>query len=533
MKKKNRNILIGVIFVFLLVGTLFYFSTKQSVLSFSKVNVGLDGQVNWVYLGSASNPGESYYWTYFPGKYTKSDGTQITPQKSIKLEVNPEQPLCKYQLNHKTLPFGFLGLSKVDYYELNNPEKSINVRFTDDNTGQTKILDGTTLSAGTTSNQIQFNANGGKLTIETQGLLAGKYNCPEYSNTVMIKFDNGQYGFYKRDSFTNYFSSHSGIDYSIIQSLFSNKKTFDNQVGQDNTFTNSFKSYPSLNSDGTLITGSINFGYPLFTITGDQKYFASTTYLPPKDAKPIINSISIPSKIQEGDTNSMIVTLTNNGAKGNVLISVNSNDLSISPSSINLFLDKTGSQTFNIIASKNTGYHSGKVQVCAISQFEGEINCNSKSFHYTVTQKPSQTYCGDGICQTNENNATCPLDCNIINPKPSSIPSSSGQCGAWISLPKFLGGGTIIPDIFCLIGNLFAPIKWIIAILSGILAGIFGFKVSGDLIGKKKKDKWIPIVLGITLAGAIFGLIFIYFWWGVVTLIILGLIKWAIPKIPK
>ena len=102
-------------------------------------------------------------------------------------------------------------------------------------------------------------------------------------------------------------------------------------------------------------------------------------------------------------------------------------------------------------------------------------------------------------------------------------------CEAWVKIP--FTDKTLIPNLFCLINNLITPFKWILAILGGILAGVVGFKFSGDVIGKKKKDKWIQIVIALALAVSVGALIFIYFWFGVATLVILGIIKFVIPGI--
>ncbi len=524
--KKSTTILSIVLGLFLIAILIYSFGGfKQSFLSLSTVSVGTDGQVYWVYTATATSPGETYNWIYLPSGFTKTDGTQITPQKSISLSVTPRQPLCNYQLTPKTQSYGLLGLSSVTYYQLNNPEKKINVDFTDQNTGTTQTLDGTVQSS------VTFNANGGSLVVQTQGLLSGKFNCPEYSNEILLKFGNGQYGFYKYSDFKTYFDSNifkTSPAEQLVQTLFLSQNNFNQQVGQDSTFTNSFSAYPSLS--GNVVTGSINFGFPVFTISANQKYFASTSYLPPTNAKPVISSISIPSQIQQNSQSSIIVNLINNGNNGNTIITPSSSDLTFSPSSINLILGTSGSQTFNVESSNNVGSHTGTVQVCAVDQFQGNTNCNSKSFSYTITQAPANTFCGDGICQTNENNATCPSDCHIITPSPT--PNQPGQCGAWVSLPAFLGGGTLIPNLFCLIGNwfnnLFAPLKWILAIIGGLLSGLLGYKFSGEFF-KKKKEQWISIVLGIVLGIGMGILIFVYFWWGLLTLIVLAIIKGVVP----
>ena len=175
--------------------------------------------------------------------------------------------------------------------------------------------------------------------------------------------------------------------------------------------------------------------------------------------------------------------------------------------------------------NNNIGNNQIEVKVCAVNQFGGNTNCVTKTKSFEITETPANTYCGDGTCQSNEDKARCPTDCDIINPiPPKPIPPKPDTCGAWISMPSFLGGGTILPDIGCELNNLFKPLIWIFALIGGLLAGLFGFKTTENLV-KNKKEKWISIVAGVAIAIAIFSLIFIFFWWGIVTLILLGIIK--------
>lgn len=522
-KNKKLYLIFGIILLVGLIFGAYYYTTSQTAIAFSTANVGTDGQVYWIWYGSASTPGDTYNWNFAPSTYLFQNGTQVKATKSASIQVNPEQPLCNYQLTQQTKNYGLF--SKVTYYELNNPQKVANVNFKDINTGITKKID------TTTQNTVTFDANGGKLTIESQGLLGGQFNCPSYSNTVLVKFDNGQYAFYKQDQFDNYFqTNYLSLKDIIFQSLFKSPSNLDSAIGQDKTFTDTFKSYPLLSPDGSTVTGAINLGYGSFTITGNQKYFASTTYNPPQDAKPRISSISIPSQIQQNSQNSFIVYLTNSGQTGNVIVTTSSDVLSILPTSTNVLLSNTGTTpvVFNVVGSNIAQSGKINIQVCAVNQFQGNINCVSQSKSITITQAPAKTFCGDGICQANENNATCPADCNIITAGQTQ-PTQTGVCGAWIKLPKILGGKTILPDLFCLVNNLVKPIKWIIGLIAGFLGGLFAFKL-GENEFKKKKDKWIPIALGLLIGGSIIALVIIYFWYGIIALGIFALIKWVLPK---
>lgn len=527
--KKNSKIILGVVLIFLVLGGLFYFSTKQSVLSLSKINVGNDGQVYWTWFASGTQSGGTYYWDYTPKKYIKKDGSGIiiTPKSALSLIVKADPTSCNYQLSKKSKNYGIFGLSTITYYELNNPSMIANVHITDRSTGETKKIDATIANS-----RAIFYANGGSVVVEAQGVLSAKINCPEYSNVVALRFGNGQYGFYKENKFLNYFSGSN-----ILDTIFASKSNFDSKIGQDKTFSNSFDNFPKLSINENVVRGDVKIGYPTFTISANQKYFKSTSYIPPKNAKPKIESINLLDKIQQGTQSSMVVNLINEGENGDVIIKTSSDIFDVSPSSTTTLLKNSKSVPFNLIAKNIVDCGKINVEVCAGNQFSGNVNCVSDYANSCITEKPTETFCGDGICQPNENSALCPTDCNIINPPTETKTEKTDECGAWVSFPTLnlgitkIEGFTIIPNLFCIIDNFFSPLKWILAILGGLLAGLFGFKMAGDLAGRKKRNRWIPIVAGLILAGSIGALIFIYFWWGISTLIILSILKGVVPGI--
>lgn len=419
----------------------------QSILSVSNVNVGTDGKVYWTYYASASKPGETYtFSTSTPAPYNNG-GTTVTPKTSFSLSITPQYPLCNYQLTSSTYNQNFLFGKQIPYYALNNPEKVANVDITNSNTGETKTLDGTTQTSTT------FNSNGGTLAVETQGLLSGKFNCPAYSNDILIKTSNG-YGIYKYSDFITYFSN-AGNTNTI--------SAFISRYSQDNAFTNTFQSFPILSSDSSTLSGPINLGFVTFTITADQNYFKSTYYTPPADAKPQITSISSPSQIQQGSQNSFTVYMSNIGSSGQVLITPTSNVVSISPSSINYNLGNSGSYSFNIVGQDSVGSGNINVQVCAVNQFAGNTNCVSKSVSIQVTEKPANTFCGDGICQANENKATCPSDCNNLGTGGSTLQCSKFQ---HIAPELKLGPFTFLSER-CVLNS-----GWIVLIVLGVIIGI-------------------------------------------------------------
>lgn len=415
------SILIGI----LLIGGIIYlvlFSKQQSVLSVSSVNVGQDGKVYWVFYASANKPNEQYLFTSNPSTYTKSDGTQVTPKSPLTLVISPSQPNCVYQSTQREQKYN-LGLSKFTYYVLNNPTKNIDVEITDRN-GVIKTLDGTSVNSIT----ISDTDGKGSVTVESQGLLSGKYNCPNYDNVVVYTAKDGQTGYFYLSEWNSYFGTGAGSKLGTIPSTLSSFQS-NTKLNYNTGFTNSFISLP--NYDDTKVTGGINFGYPTFTITTDQDYFNSVVYIPPKNADPRIDDINAPSKIEQDSSSSGTVDISNRGNSGTVYLSINSDVFSISGFQSNFKLDTSKTISFTIKAPNTIKCGDINVQVCSTSQFSSNT-CDTDKINICTVEKQKQEdiTCGDDICSSSETQATCPTDCGT-----GSVPDNTLEC-KWFETQK-------------------------------------------------------------------------------------------------
>jgi hypothetical protein len=401
MKKSNKKFVwIGLgIFIILIIGAIVLTTslTKESVLGVSNVNVGTDGKVYWLLTASANSPGEQYVFTSTPSKYTKTDGTTVTPKEGITLVINPKVPQCVYQSQLVTKK-NILGITLGSYYVFNNPEKVIDIDFTDRD-GQTKTLDATTVQSLT----IQDSDGNGKLVIQTQGSLSGKIDCSNYDNVAMMINNKGEKAFYYKNEIDQYIGSLSSI-WNVLNLP---------SITRNTAFTNK---YSKVTWDGSnLIAENSNLGYGVFTVTADQDYFDSVVVIPSIPANPKISSINLPSEINADGSGSMVVQLTNSGDKGTVEITTTSSTVSISPSSANLVLDKTGSYSFTLKAGSSEKCGNVNVKVCSTSQFTSS-NCDSKSESICIVSQDVvvKEECGDGTCQSSETTLTCPSDCKEV-----------------------------------------------------------------------------------------------------------------------
>ena len=140
------------------------------------------------------------------------------------------------------------------------------------------------------------------------------------------------------------------------------------------------------------------------------------------------------------------------------------------------------------------------------------------------------------------NLSTCPNDCQIgkeicgngIDDDRDGLIDSddpdcqiNNECGAWISL----FGKTIIPDLFCIINNFIQKLKINFASIVGILGGLLGALYMRKPL-ENNKNKWIVLGLTAIVLGLTIGyLAYLFFWWILLTLSILALIKAFIPGI--
>lgn len=105
-------------------------------------------------------------------------------------------------------------------------------------------------------------------------------------------------------------------------------------------------------------------------------------------------------------------------------------------------------------------------------------------------------------------------------------PENGEICGAWIKLPKFLGGATIVPDLWCILNNWIKEFKIIFAVVMGFLSGIIGGFLFNSLIRKVGyKVLWPAFVSALVIGLAIGFLAYFYFWLALISLVILVIVR--------
>ena len=440
-------------------GLIFIFASSnlQSVFSVSSVNVGSDGKVYWVVTGSANSNSPEIY-TFTPSKYTFTDGsgTTVTPKDNLMVATSKVNTQCVYQ----TTKGSYLNplFQTRYYYTLNNPQKVANVDFTDGNE-KTQRLDGTVVQ----EISISDNDGSGKIRIQTQGLLSGKYNCPNYENVIIFEGDSNYYDRLKWENNRD----------KILNTAFTNTLT-------------------SVKFEGGNVIGEIPIGNVVYTITADQDYFNSVVYTPPKNAEPDVTGINIPSEIKRDSSSSMTVNIKNKVSNsGNIIVTPTSDIATFSPSVTNVNLPSSGSITvaFNVRAINSEKCGNVKVEACGSSQF-GDTLCDSYTKNFCIISDNPTKYCGDGVCQSSESYTTCPQDCSFVPPIPEPVckwyqevsPAGTRQDCGLLSWKKPLG--------ICETSTYEATCKTSTGIY--IIAGIIGAVILGTvfiLTNKKKKKK--------------------------------------------
>lgn len=105
----------------------------------------------------------------------------------------------------------------------------------------------------------------------------------------------------------------------------------------------------------------------------------------------------------------------------------------------------------------------------------------------------------------------------------------NGVCGAWITAPKLLGGEVIVPDLWCKLNLWIKDTIKTIAILFGIIAGIFGFVYGNKIIQEQKMDdtvRWIlNIIIALTIGFLIYFITAKLWWLGLILLILIIVLK--------
>lgn len=476
----NKNVMVFIL-LFLGVGILFFIlgsGVLQSVISLSSVNVGADGKVFWLLSGTANNIDEGYQFNYQPSTYTKVDGTQIKPQIPLTLYISKSNSYCDYTLS--TITYKRFLFPDYSYQVLSNPLRVANMNIKDGK-GVTTTLDATLIQT-----KVLNDPDGsGKVTVQTQGVISSNKDCAESSDIAVIEHD-GQHKIVSKSQLEIKLSTDSGV--LTGTSMF--------KLSENTQFTSWFNTYPTLTSND--IKGNIDIGNGLFTITADQDYFNSVVFLPPKQVNPNVLSINIPSSIQKGSSTGMSVDIKNeNTAEGTAVIKITSSQLSISPSSTNFILKSGERKTlyFTITAQNVVSSYTINAEICSTGQFDTPI-CDKETKTGQITTTPSITECGDNICQSNENDAVCPVDCKIEN-IPIPIIESKTACEQKAQNNKLLGYQWIETNT--------REGKGPLGI--GGLIGLYDYKTSGEC----KATFLIYYVLGgiiLIFGGAIFYIMF-------------------------
>lgn len=391
LKQKTKTSLgIGLIAI----GFILIFSSGvlNSVLGVSSVNVGSDGKVYWVATGTADQLGEEIYtFNYKPSNYTLSSGQIVSP-KAVDIYIQKQDSYCSYTLNKKSIvKTVFLIPYTLTYYELSNPAKTVNIKVSDSK-GDSIMMDGTLVQSATMNDKD----GKGSITIQTNGLLSGKMSCPEQSDVIVVG---------------NKFLSKSAY--------LSMKGTDVSGLAENTNFIRGFESAPVISGTSSVRGDISSLGNVKFTLTADQDYFNSVIYTPAVTGNPSVSDSDISiSDIKPDSTGTASVSIRNlNSGSALFKVEASISNGAVNPSSQNAYIDGSKTFYFNIKTNDVITTDSFKVKVCSVNQF-GSSKCDTASKSFDIKNYVS-SFCGDGTCDSNENNVTCSQDCKLIQPKPN------------------------------------------------------------------------------------------------------------------
>lgn len=384
---------------------------QQSILAVSQVYVGGDEKVYWLATGTASNIDEGYTFNYKVGTnvndYTKNDGSIIKPQQSMSLYISKQDSYCYYRLTKNVFKKQVLGITlwEFNYYILNNPDRIANILLKDSN-GITKTISGTTQTTATFAD----TDGKGQMTVQSQGLLSSNLDCPNYENVAIFIDNTGGI----KTTYRSQVDSVIQTNPAFISELFAFFiQDISQKTTQNNQFLSSF-STSEINLENAFYKGDINLGSAVFTVTADQDYFDSVVFTPSAEVKPFIYDIQYPSTVQIEKSASINVVLRNReSSSGYVTVSAEPNGFSISPLETSVLLSNEKNVYFTASAGNQIGQGNIKFTVCSQSQFGSSV-CDSETIYIAKISSQPTEYCGDGICQTNENYNTCSADCEYI-----------------------------------------------------------------------------------------------------------------------
>lgn len=400
-------------------------SQPFSVIGVSQVSVGDDGYPYWLIQADGRNIGGEYVFTAVANEleeYPSSQGN-IVPQEDIKITIKEQQTICVYTLaqgSDDRLEDNFYQLFGSDaYYKPINPNEKTEVfmTFVDDISNKEQTIDALNWVDG---NKVSFTHNGGKITIEPLGGFSGNYKCPQLSQytAVLDRSDTTKVSFVELErSFFSYFTGFDWVDKTqeVTNTL---GMICSPQIGTDGVTTGSINCYIGGDNTKTVIS-SIN---PTINIIADAKYL-DFKYYPNTIGEPKIIDIMTPDSLNAGEVSSINVKVQNIGENaGNFKVILKSPSMSVLTSSIGIKLNSNEQDvvSFPIVAPSGQTkdiVSSCDVTMCSIGEFNQQPicvtydDCSIDVKKQTTIIEPSPSSCGNGICDVNENYATCPSDC--------------------------------------------------------------------------------------------------------------------------
>ncbi len=389
----NMNKTKAYFMAFVIIGGLIFVFVGQITQTITGVSTYTDnqGDVHWLINGVANNVDEGYTFRSLPNPVSISGGKEIKPKEEAVLYISKKESYCKYTLNKVTRTKRILLIPvTITYYELLSPERVAKISVRDDS-GSTKVLDGTTTRA------TKFYDNNGELEFTTLGTLGSKRDCVDGDNVAIIFGDNTLIK--QKSDLDNKWNALSSSPVSLFNFL-------SVEVRDNTQFLSNFDDYDILGT--SEFRGDVDIGNVEFTIDADQDYYNSFVYTPPKEIKPRIDRVDISDEIKTDSTTSAKITISNReDSKGTISIDASVDSGSVSPESKNVILEDKVTETFIIKAPNSESRGKICFEVCSVSS---PINCDSDCESYDIVSDAEET-CGDGICQSFESYTSCPADC--------------------------------------------------------------------------------------------------------------------------
>lgn len=426
MTKNNvKYYVLGGLFIIALFA-FFFFSgiLSQSVLSAQTRAQLQNGDVVWIASLTASNVDDGVGFSVNPAPYVYEQstsqypvGTKVTPKDIFVVYFSRGTSYCTYRVISSTRT-NIFGLRTLNYYVLSNPELTSNVLVGVDGSYQT--LDATVMNK-----RLTFSSNGGSIVVESQGVVSGKKDCYQASNTALYITSTGEQVFVGRSDLEGRFTS--------LQGIFTNYDGFVKGLARDTAFTSEY-SLVSVSSDRSSVKGTIDngalFSAGLITVTADAKAFKSTFLIPPKTCKPSV-SLST-TDIQEASSGNAKLSVSSDAAcEVNYDVSITRG--TVTPSSGSFSFTSASSMSKNLIiqASSKSGSAKLTVKACSGTQYAGDTSCDTESSTINYLQKSDSNdllKCGDGVCSASigEDSGNCPNDC--VNNAPTEKNDSALSC---------------------------------------------------------------------------------------------------------